>query len=267
VYAVMQKLGKKTRDTIAYDYTFKDFKSFYEIAQILTYKLVGRFQIKIETDRVADVEEFIRKEKDFKTLDIYIHMPEASLDILLQRNTNVHVRDKVKMFEVFKELVSEQKILFDRGAIYTLYNSIPHETDAMEAALKQISREYPSGTKVTENMLSKLFILNKVVYPRSVLVSFIYMERYRWSKLQKSVEMLGNDVVVGAMVKNIKQFIKDKATYYRTGQASTFIKSLNTDNLLLMYRVLVSERKGLDDAALLLTLYERGMSTHDFVQQ
>lgn len=96
------------------------------------------------------------------------------------------------------------------------------------------------------------------MYPRTVLLSYLELDRYRTQKLEKCQKEMNNEVIIGAMVNNIKKFVKEKNIYFKTGKCSNLIKSINTDNLNIMYRVLVVERNGLNDINILLSLYERG---------
>lgn len=265
MYAIIQKKGRDNTD-FNYDYIFKDFKQFYEIADTLTYSIFGRYKIKIVTEDIEEAVKFIKHEDKYQSLDIHIYMPEAAIDYIQQRDTKINIQGSMKDIDIFKELISNKNILFEKGVMYILYNSIPHNLDSMEKALNTIVFEFGVGVPVSEKMLNTLFVLNKMVYPRTVLISFIQMERYRWVKFEKSISAVGNQILLGAMIKNMKQFIRDKVVYYKTGRASSLIKSLNTNNLMLLYRVLVSERNGFNDAKLLLTLYERGISAHDILQ-
>lgn len=262
MYTLVVKRGK-SRDT-GFDYTFKDFKTFYTVADQVTYPLKGRYKIKVDTENVKEINEFIKNEAQYSTLDTYLYVPEATAEYITQFNTKVNIMQSQRMIDVFMEMVSERNMLFEKGAVYALYNSIPHNTEDMEAALNLIM-EAANGQIISERLLSKYFVLNNTVYPKSVLTAFIYMDRYRWSKLNKSVEQLGKEIVLGSMVKNIKSILKEKYEYFSTGVASPYIKSLNTANVLLLYRVLVTERHGLNDISILLGLYERGLSTHDLL--
>lgn len=265
MYAIIEKKGRDNTD-FNYDYIFKDFSQFYEIADTLTYSIFGRYKIKIITEDIEEVIRFIKYESRYQSLDIHIYMPEAAIDYIQQRDTKISIQGSIKDIDIFKGLISNKNILFEKGVMYTLYNSISHDLDSMEKALNTIVSEFGIGVPVSEKMLNTLFVLNKTVYPKTVLISFIQMERYRWIKFEKSISVVGNQVLLGAMIKNMKQFIKDKVIYYKTGRASSLTKSLNINNLMLLYRILVSERNGFNDAKLLLTLYERGISAYDILQ-
>ena len=91
------------------------------------------------------------------------------------------------------------------------------------------------------------------------------MDRFRGSRLHKCLSDMGNDITLGAMVKGVGQLLKDKILYYQTGEGNGIIKALDIKNLVLMYRVLVLERHGVNDCELLLKLYERGTTCNAIV--
>lgn len=263
----MYTLVKKKEVLGDFDYVFKDFESFYKIANLITYSVRGRYKILIKTDDIKNVQEFIKNEKMYDALIISICMPEASIDYITMYNIDIPVKYSMSMFDVFKEQVSKRNILFEKNVMVLLYNSIKHELLDIEEALNKLVAEYGAHVPISEKMLSSIFILNKLVYPRSVLISYINMEQYRENKFYKCLQDFGNDVTLGAMVKNVKQFMEDKAKYYKTGTSTRFIRQLNTKNLCLMYKNLVTERYELKDITLLLSLYERGLSANDIIQE
>lgn len=250
-----------------FDYVFKNYKDFYNIADMISYSIHGRYLIAIKTEDIHATEEFIVKENKYSALNVEIYMPAAAIDYLTQRKPDLPVQGAVSMFSVFKDLIAERGILFDKKVILTLYSSIQHDVPSMEAALSEIEMEYGKDVLITEKMLESLFILNKLVYPRTVLLSYLKMERWRENKLNKSIEQFGDDVVLWAMRKNVKKILEDKVAYFKTGQANWVTKSVNTGNLMLMYRVLVSERCNVTDITLLLSLYERGLSVYDIIRK
>lgn len=262
MYTLKQKVGKKQKDNTVYDYVFRDFSAFYEVADLLTYALGRRVVIRVDTDDITATQQFIKNSERYSALDVYVYMPAEAIEYITMRDASVNVASTVRMITVFEELIQQRGILFGKGVIYQLYNSIPHDIDAMEQALDSIVKEFGTDRAITTKDISQIFILNNLVYPRTVLLSFLWNDRWRWSKFDKCIKAVGNDVLVGALVKNVKEFVEAKKAYYKTGQASQLIRSIDTDNLMRMYRVLVSERGRFGDAYLLLKLYERGESTY-----
>lgn len=260
-------VAKKKTKMEGHDYTFKDFSSFYELADVITFPLIGRYSVGIQSDVAKDIQDFIKVQSKYAALIITIYAQESIVDYLSLYDTSLPIKGIVSPYDTFKELVSNKSILFGRGVMQLMYSSIEHSFSEMDEALNKVLIEYGAQVLITEEMLSSLFILNETVYPRSVLISFINMAGNRHVKLNKCLEDVGNDVALGAIIKNLKAFVKDKTEYFKTGKGTPLIKSLNTNNLNQLYRILILERNGLNDVCLLLSLYERGLSSNDIVQR
>lgn len=265
----MYEIVQATRKTkiVAHDYLYEKFSDMYEQAKCLTLSWNGKYSIVIKTDDIKDIVGFMRQQDKYMDFVITIYSSKATVDYIASNYVNAVIAGAQSPYELFKSLVMAKNVLFEKKVMPILYNSIEHDEMSMDNALNVIISEYGAYNLITEVMLSKFFVLNKSTYPRSVVINFIYMGRYRWYKLEKCIDEMGNDVVVGAMVKNIKLFVEEKAVYFRTGKGSNFIKSLNTQNLNRLYQIFVAERNGINDAILLLAMYERGLGYYDIVQQ
>lgn len=261
MYSVI-KYTKKT-DLSGYDYIFKNFKEFYNVADYLYMPLIGVYKIAIITHSTEDVESFLSQENRYSHLSVSIFMEEQAIAVLESHNPEAHFEETVNSYEVFKQLISERNFLFDRYMIYRLYRSIDHDTVSMMNALDKISNNRQKNELITEELLSKLFVLNDIVYPSQVLMRFLNMEGKRWDLLHVCLSQIDNDVIVGSIVKELKKFVISKAEYFKTGQTSDRIKKLNTQNLITAYRVFVAERGGINDAFILFKFYENGLSTID----
>ena len=180
-------------------------------------------------------------------------------------DTDIIVSDKVSYYQMFKELLSKRDILIDKQALNVLYSSVEHTHEDLSKTVDVLYDNFGSNNNITEKMLSELFVLNKIVYPRQVLIAYLRLDRWRSVKLRTCLESMDNDVVLGAMIKNIKALFDSKVVYFKTGKANELVKSLNTFNINLMYRVLVLERNGMKDVKLLLSMYERGLSCNDII--
>ena len=64
-------VAKKKQDKSEYDYVFKDFDSFYTVADTLSVPLVGRYSISIDTDSLEQIKEFIQIEEKYLCSRIY----------------------------------------------------------------------------------------------------------------------------------------------------------------------------------------------------
>lgn len=261
-------VAKKKQAMGGYDYTFEGFQPFYQIASLLTVPLKGKYAISVKSDSIEEVRGFIKDEATYASLMVDIYIPEAIFDYIAMRDASVKLAETVSPYTVFKELIQQRSILFDsKRTINILYNSIPHEYEDMCDALDSIIAEFGEKATITETKLSTMFVLNKMIYPRQVTLAYLWLERWRASKLKNCLECMGSDVLLGAMVKNIKSFMQQKLEYYQTGKANGVVQNIDMRNLLIMYRIFVLERGGMNDVELLLDLYERGLSSYDLVQK
>lgn len=259
-------LGKK--DKIGeHDFVFTDFESFYKTACTLTVKLNGKWSIGIKPKDINDVKDFISNEAKYSHLVISIYLPKSQVEFLTMRNTHINTKENIKPFELFQEMCSNRSLLFGKGVIYTVYNSIEHDVDSMEYACNLLHQRFGSHNTITEKTAAECFIINKVVYPRSVVLDYLWMGRWREQKLKKCMSDVGNDIMLYAVINNIQKLFDAKVTYFKTGEANNLTKSIDTKRLNLMYRVFIIDRGKVSDVALLFKLYERGKSCYDFIQR
>lgn len=265
MYTIIQE--KKSEKILDADYIFKDFESFYELAKVVTVPLVGMFNICIQSDKVKDIQDFVKVADKYAYMNIRIYAAKSTIEYISLYNPTLIVNDSKSAYDIFKELIEREQLLFAKGLINVLYASIEHDYETMDDVVKRLREEFGAHVTITEPMLAKHYILNKTVYPRSVMLAYLRCDRWRRVKLKQCLEEVGNDIAVGAVVKNIKLLLEEKVKYFKSGNGSNLIKSIDTQRLLLMYRVFVVERNGLDDLCLLLELYERGISVYDIVQR
>lgn len=255
---------KKKLQYSQYDYVFKKFEDMYRIVNLLTLPLVGVYKICVVSNEIKDIMSFIDKEQDYMQLQVDIYTDQSVLDYVSRYNPSAQIVANESDYDIFLRLISERGILFDKYCIYKLYSSIEHDLSYMIESLDLIVQEHGKNEMITLDMLSQLFVINDLVYPSNVLRKFLAQDRNRFKILQKCLSQMDNDVVVGATVKEIKRLIGTKADYLKHGVSEDKrIKSIDTENLLLAYKVFVSERGGINDAFILYKLYEMGVTTID----
>lgn len=252
---------------LVFDYTFRDFAKFYEIADLVTYPLGGRYSMRVDSDDIRSIMDFIANAERYGMLDVHIYAPQSVIEYICLRHVDVNYKESVRMLDVFRELASERRLLFGKGVLYTLYNSIRHEVLDMMEALDLLLREYGCEREITEGMLEHYFLLNKLVYPRDIVNAFLWGDRWRWNKLEKCVAAIGNVIVKRAIVNNLKKIVDEKTAFFRTGRCSKYIRSLDTENVMRLYSVFVCNACQFQDVYILFRLYERGLSIYDLLQQ
>lgn len=257
---------KKSTRAVPADYELKDFETFYKLAENITVPLVGIFRINIFSDKVEDIKQFVAVADRYSYMDIKLYVAETVADYITMYNTNLTIANTRSPFDEFKDMISEEGLLIEKYTLSTLYASIDHQTESMLQVVKTLKEEFGTNVLITEKMLTKVVILNKVIYPRTVLIDYLRLDRYRRNKLDKCISAIGKDIVLGAFIKNIKKLFEEKVEYFKTGKGSYIIKDIDTYSLNLMYRIFVLERGKCKDIYLLLELYERGLGLYDLVQ-
>lgn len=250
-----------------FSYTFVKFEDFYKLANVLTYSLLDAYFVRIKSDSYKDVAEFIKSAERYSNLTIYIETTDSVIDYLTLRNPSVSLLSAKSNYETFCDLISRYGILFDRNCIRTMYFAIEHDYASMMEALELLIQEYPDVSPITEKEIASLFVVDKLIYPRSVCIMYLRLDRGRQSNLKKCVEYFGNDLVLYAIRKNVKKFLEDKISYLKTGKGNGLIKTLPTMNIVKLYMALVIERSGFMDITTILNMYEKGVLVNDTLQE
>lgn len=265
----MYYLFKKTRNSTIpeCDYIFKKFDEFYSVAKLLKVPFVGNYNILIKTDNYSDIMEFIEISGSFNHLVVYVEISESLLDYITLHKPTVSLLGSKSNFDIFKELVSKYGILFDKGCLRTMYFAIGHNYEEMDEALELVNRTYPNKQPVTRDDLTKLFVIDELTYPRSVLIAYLRLDHGRQFKLKRCINHFGNDLMYYAMRKTCRSFLKDKMEYLKTGKGNNLIKLLPLNNIVKMLNVLEYSNTGFRDITTLLYLYEKGETVNDTLQK
>lgn len=254
---------KKGCDFSQFHYVLKSFDEFYNIARYLYLPLVGVYKLAVITISDEDVNNFIKIQEKYSHISVTIFMESQAMKVVEDSNPEANFELLANSYTVFKQLIMDRGLLFDRYMIYKLYRSIDHDMVTMIESLDKLVDKFGSDTLLTEDKISSLFVLNDVIYPSQVLLKFINMDNGRWRLLKLCSSQIDNDVLVGSIVKEIRKLMEAKAAYFKEGSTNDRIKNLNTQNLVIAYRVFISERCGINDAFLLFNLYENGLSAID----
>lgn len=250
-----------------FNYIFKGFKDFYELSQVLTVPLRGSYCINIVSDDYREISEFINVADTYSNFLIYIEVTDAMMKYVTLYHPKVKTVDSKSNFEVFKNLVEKYEVLFDKGAMRTLYFAVPHEYADMEEAVILMKQSFPSTYPIKDSDIARFYVVDTSTYPRTVLISYLRMDRFRRSKLRKSVDVFGNDLVLYSMRKNVRKMLEEYIIYLKTGNGSELIKTIPVQNIIMMYKALDLERRGFKDIVTILNLYERGETINDIISE
>ncbi len=247
-------------------YTFNNFNDFYGVAPSLTRTIRGKYNIKVKTDSLSELREFINNEATYGHLDVYVEISDTLMNLIQLSKPGARKLSAQDNYEVWKELISKFRLLFDRRCADMLYWSIDHNYDTMSSTLSTLSKAY--GYKViTKPMIEKYVILDETVYPRNVCISYIRMDRFRRSKLTKCLAAFGNDIVFYSIRKNVRKLLESKLVYLKTGKGSDLIKSLEFENIIKLYYAFENCPQGIRDVYIILNLYEKGDYINAYLQQ
>lgn len=265
----MYYLYKKTKSTELpkFDYSFTKFEEFYEIAHLIEVPLIGSYCIRIKSDSYQDIMQFIEVEGRYSVLVIYIEVGESLLNYISLHKPTVSLLESKSNYEVYKGLVSKYGILFAKNAMRTMYFAIGHSYAEMDEALELVQRTFACVSPITEKEISKLFVIDDVIYPRNVLIMFLRLDRGRYGQLDKCINYFGNDLVLYSMRKSARAFLKDKIKYLKTGQGNGLIKILSYKNIIRMCIALDYRRDKFMDIRTILNQYEKGEYVNDTLQK
>lgn len=259
--------NKKTDNAVPRcTYTFNNFGDFYNVAPSLTRTIRGKYKIKVKTDSLSELRTFIDNEGMYSHLDVYIEVSETLMNLIQLSKPGARKLSAQDNYEVWKDLISKFKLLFDTKCADMLYWSTEHSYEKMQSTLSTLSKAY--GYRViTKPMIEKYFILDETVYPRNVCISYIRMDRFRRSKLTKCLASFGNDITFYAIRKNVRKLLDSKLVYLKTGRGSSLIKSLELENIIKLNYTFENCPQGIRDVYIILNLYEEGEYINDYLQQ
>lgn len=248
-----------------FHYRFKGFDEFYELTTYVRVTIFGAYYINIVTDDYNGIVNFIDSSDSYKDMFIYIEVNESLLKYIQLAKPGVSLLSGQSNYEMFKDLISKHGILFDKNVVDKMYYAIGHSYEEMEEALILLKDTYPTEKTITLDHISRLFVVDTLTYPRSVLIMYLRLDRGRERNLEKSIEYFGNDIVLYSMRKTLRKFLKEKVAYIKSGNGSYLIKTIPITNMINMLRALDYERMGFMEIKTIMEFYEKGVTIYDFV--
>ncbi len=265
----MYYLYKKSKgvELPEFQYTFNKFDDFYDVANILSVPLVGVYYIRVKCDSYSDTVKFIEMSGNYASLVVYVEVSESLLNYVILHKPEVQLLESKSNFEVFKELISRYGILFKKNCVRTMYFAIGHSYSEMDEALELLQRTFPDVRPITEEEISRLFVVDNTIYPRNVCIAYLRLDRGRKGNLDKCVDYFGNDMVLYSMRKTCRKFLEEKIRFLKSGTGSGIIKLIPYKNIVRMCLALDYMRDGFMDIKTIMSLYEKGEYVHDTLQE
>lgn len=265
----MYYLYKRSKSTELpkFDYSFNKFDDFYAVTKLLEVPLIGTYHIRVKSDVYKDIVNFMNVSGQYSTMFIYIEVGEALLDYVILHKPDVSLLESKSNFELFKELVTKYNILFDKNCVKTMYYAIGHSYAEMDEALQLLSTTFKDVKVITLNEISKLFVVDNIVYPRSVCIMFLMQYRGRYGNLNKCMTTFGNDMVLYSIRKSARNFLDEKTKYLKTGYGSKLIQMMPYMNIIKLLNCIDYSRGKFMDVRSILSMYEKGVTVNDTLQK
>jgi hypothetical protein len=248
------------------DYTLKSMEEFYNLSKVLTHKLTGPYVLCIKETDYKEIEMFIKSSDNYKHLIIYIEVTPEALEYLQARNPDAQLLDSENLYETWTGLIQRYNLILAKGCSKALFYSIKHEYEIMSDIVLELKQTY-GNKEIDMNMVKKVISIDDLVYPRSVLISYIRMDRSRHKKLKLCMNNFNKGIIYNSMRKNCIELVKQKNAYYKTGKGSDLIKTLPYENLLKLYYAFITNPRNIIEPEILLSLYERGEYLNDYLQK
>lgn len=243
-------------------FSFRNLEDFKGIVKSLTYTFTGPYAIKLKELSKEEIIELVNSSDIYKHVDIYIEVNESLLKYVRSYYPSVKTINSISYYELYEKLIKKYNLLLERGGLKFLYSVIEKDYDAMEEFIANLKGIY-GNNPVSIKTLKENYILDDYTYPRTALISYLRMERWRESRLKKSINQFGNDLVLYSMRKNIRRIFNDKLNYLTTGDGAGYVKYIPTNNIIAMMNALDYSRGRFKDIFLILKLYEKGITIND----
>lgn len=264
----MYHLYVKSKSTVLprINFTYSKLSEAIETMNTLTVSLSGAYVIKLKDLPYDDVMQLIKDATKYQHLDIYIEVSDSVLKYVKYSYPDVSILGSESYWDIFIDLVRRYSILLEKGGLEFLYRVLPRDYDYINDFLLQLKDKF-GDKQISIAEIKSNFVIDDLTYPRTVLIAYLTMSRWRASKLKKSINDFGQDLVLYAMRKNVRKLLEEKIMYYKTGTAPKYIKDIPYQNIVCMCNVLDYGRDGFKDIFLLLKLYERGVTVNDFIKR
>ncbi len=263
---MVEIIVKEEKKVITYDYITKSLDELNNLLKILYKPILGVYSIVIECNDLVEPKFILNNKNKYNHINLKILLSPNKYKKLCLAMPNQIEEVNITLFQYLKEGIQNKNLIIKPNLVSLIYKSINKSKEEIDYVLDKLYEEYGSYVYITEKDLSNVIVLNKIVYPRTVLIDYINLNRYRKENIEKCISTINQDIILGSMIKNIKKLRKDKYKYLSSGIGDKFIKTLNTRNMnLLYYTLMLCVDKNVKDVIVILELYERGLNLNDFL--
>ena len=256
---MVKVISEETAKELKFHYAFKSVDEFYELAKSIYCPIIGRYTFGLKLTEMSEIKQMIENKARYNHFDIYIILKDPIMKKFYLAMPNYKEKEETP-WDYFMAGISSRNLLIEKKARRILYSSIEHSYEDIDDILNLLSDKFGEFVYITMNDISKHIPIKDIVYPRTVVIEYINMGRYRKSKLEKCLKSISPDILLPSMVKQVKKLHKEKDQYLKNGLGNSVIKDLNTRNLnLLYYTLVINKPYYLNDPVVLLEIYERGI--------
>lgn len=257
---------KEDKITRYYDYVLSNVEDFNDLMKIIYVPIIGRYKIGLTLTDINEIKSILYNSERYSHIDIYITLNEVVYKKLILAVPTLVSDAKPSILEYLKQGISKRNLIIKENVVYVIYQSVGKSYEEVDDILDLLVRVFGPFVEITKDGLSRHIVINNIVYPRSVLVNYINLTRYRKSLLERCLKDISPDIVIASMVKQVKKLHEDKCKYLASGLGTDFIKNLNTRNLNMMYyHLVVNKPYHLNDISVILEIYERGIEVNDLL--
>lgn len=218
------------------DYVFSTLDEYMEIHNNLTPAFVGNWKIIFVDMSIHDAKDLIAMNvHDF--IDFHLYLSKQKLENVVQENpkmkpTELSSKDK------FMQLVAQMTHPIDDKAMWHVYKIFDRNLVEIEEALNKLDSEANSAT-ITLKMVTTTFARTERIYTSQIIRAFIMHDRFRWQKLDKLINELGNTYAYYSMRKQVKNLLIEKKKFlenkpYKNNMVKT-LDAVSIDKLAILF--------------------------------
>ena len=250
-----------------YDYYISSLTDLEDLMKVIYKPIIGSYTILLELKDLNYIKNVLNSKERYNHLNLILIVSDHMLKKIKLSMPDIIKSEDKSIFEYLQEGITKRNLLINKKVLYMIYSSVGKSYEEIDEVLDLLYSNFGSYMSISPKDLSQYIVINNITYPRSVLIDYINLNRYRKQRLQKCLNDISKEIVLASMVKNIKKLHEQKAKYLSTGIGNKFIRNLNTRNLNLLYNILVcSKPYYLNSIEVLLEIYERGLDLNDLLQ-
>lgn len=208
-----------TSDTRVFDvdYLYEKEDKFLSVLPYLKRKIEGDWKIAILEPDIKFVRRTFDEQLVPEYVELALYMERSIAERIMIEKPQLAVKEKTA-FEKYMDSISEMKILIRPDAAKELYRRVGTNKAKLPEYLLNLSQL--SKGEITVADVRREVADERTLYASDVVNSFLLHERWRWTRYEKFVKMLGRDYAYYAIRKYITKLLNEKNAYLRNEETS-----------------------------------------------